>query len=224
MNTAPTIGIIMDGNRRWAKQHGLPSIEGHRRGYEKFTEFLSWAKEAEVTHVVAYALSTENLKRSREEVAYLLDLFREVVKERLKKADEEGVRVICAGARDLLSRDLVALIEKLEEKTQRHTQRTLVIAAPYGGRAELVAAANRAIAASVPVDEETFRESLWAGAVPDIDLLIRTGGERRLSNFLPWQSAYAELFFVDTLWPDFSRETFRDIVKEYGERQRRFGA
>lgn len=223
VHTLTSIGVIMDGNRRWAAAHHKPSVEGHRAGYKKFTELLQWANEAGVKNVVVYALSTENLNRSKEEVAYLLDLFRDVVREQIKKIGEEEVRVLCVGVKEKLPDDLVALMDELEEKTATYTERTLVIAAPYGGHAELVDAVNTAVSLGEKVNEDRFADLLWTGAVPNLDLLIRTGGEKRISNFLPWQSAYAELFFVDTLWPDFSEEDFRAIVSEYGTRQRRFG-
>lgn len=224
MNTPTTIGIIMDGNRRFAKAHNLPSYEGHRVGYEKFKDILSWMKDAGIKNAVVYALSTENLKRSEQEVSYLFDLFRTVIRERLEEITREQVRVVFVGDQSLFPEDLKKMASELEAKTALYTEHTLVIAAPYGGRAEIVSAVNRAIEKGAEVTEEEFSTLLWTHGVPDPDLIIRTGGEQRLSNFLPWQSTYAELFFTKTLWPDFTREEFLDILREFGTRERRHGA
>lgn len=219
-----SVGIIMDGNRRWARARGLPTFEGHRLGYEKFKDVLEWMKESGIRTVYIYALSTENLKRAEEEVSYLFELFRTVIKTHLKKAAEEGVRIIFAGLREKLPLDLQTMITDFEGETANNTGYTLVVGAPYGGRAEIVTAANRAIKEGAQVTEESFARLLWTHPAPDPDLIIRTGGEKRLSNFLPWQGTYTELFFSDTLWPDFSREEFDAILKEYGTRERRRGA
>lgn len=224
MNTPTTIGIIMDGNRRFAKAHGLPSYEGHRVGYEKFKDILSWMKDVGVKNAIVYALSTENLKRSEQEVSYLFDLFRTIIRDRMEEAAKEQVRVIFAGDRALFPKDLREMASELEAKTATFTEHTLIIAAPYGGRAEIVSAVNRAIEKGNAITEDEFKSLLWTREVPDPDLIIRTGGEQRLSNFLPWQSTYAELFFTKTLWPDFSKEEFLDILREFGTRERRHGA
>jgi undecaprenyl diphosphate synthase len=223
MNTPTTIGIIMDGNRRWARAHNLPEYEGHRLGYEKFKDILSWMKDAGIKNAIVYALSTENLKRSEQEVSYLFDLFRTVIRERLEEVAREQVRVVFAGDRSLFPEDLARMASELEAKTAPYTEHTLVIAAPYGGRAEIISAVNYAIEKGTPVTEETFNALLWTHGVPDPDLIIRTGGEQRLSNFLPWQSTYAEFFFTETLWPDFSQEEFLNILREFGTRERRHG-
>lgn len=224
-STAPqSIGVIMDGNRRWARAQGLASYEGHARGYKKLLELLQWARDAGVKHVTVYALSTENLKRSEEEVVYLFDLFRRAVKDIRSRLEELPARVVFAGDRTRLPKDLAEAVAGLESETAHHEDYSLTIAAPYGGRAEIVAATNQAIAQGVPVSEEEFAELLWTSHAPDPDIIIRTGGEQRLSNFLPWQAAYSELFFTDTFWPEFSQEEFQDILKAYGKRNRRYGA
>lgn len=223
-DTPQSIGIIMDGNRRWARGQGLPSYEGHALGYKKLLDALQWARDAGVKHVTIYALSTENLKRSEEEVTYLFELFRRAVKDIRSRIDESPARVVFAGDRAKFPEDLVKAVADLESETAHYEDYSLTIAAPYGGRAEIVAATNQAIARGVPVNEEEFAELLWMSHAPDPDIIIRTGGEHRLSNFLPWQAAYSELFFVDTLWPEFSQEEFQDILKAYGKRNRRYGA
>ncbi len=217
-----SVGIIMDGNRRWAKARNVPSLEGHRAGYEKFKQVLEWMKGVGIETAFIYALSTENLKRSEEELAYLFDLFR-LMSGHLDDVAKDGVRVKFIGTRERLPKDIQDMVADLEARTATHTSRTLVVAVPYGGRAEIVAATNRAVAEGKEVTEESFAQLLWTHGAPDPDLIIRTGGEKRLSNFLLWQSTYAELFFTDTLWPDFSREEFDAIIAEYGTRERRNG-
>ncbi|MBI2618304.1 di-trans,poly-cis-decaprenylcistransferase [Candidatus Kaiserbacteria bacterium] len=218
------IGVIIDGNRRWAKEKGLPSFEGHRRGYGKVKECAGWAKEVGVKNLIMYTLSTENWNRSKEEVSYLLDLFRTVLKEELDELVKGNTRVIFAGELSRFPKDLQKMMRESEEKTKSRTEQTLVIAASYGGRAEIVHAANALLKkGKSSVSEKDFSQYLWTAGVPDPDLIIRTGGEQRLSNFLPWQSIYSELFFSPTYWPDFSKEEFFKILEDYQKRSRRMG-
>ena len=220
-----TIGIIIDGNRRWAKVRGLPSLEGHRAGYNKLKEALRWARDAGVKNAICYVFSTENWKRSQEEVTYLMDLLRSIfMKNEIAELYKDGVSVRVAGDRTMLAPDLQELITKVEQDTKDNTKMILSLALSYGGRKEIVSAIDRLLAEGKKmITEEDFSNYLWTAGIPDPDLIIRTGGEHRLSNFLPWQSVYSELFFLDTMWPDFSKEEFDNILAAYAARERRFG-
>ncbi len=219
-----SIGIIMDGNRRYAKAKGLPSLEGHRAGYEKMRETISWCKERGVRNLVVYAFSTENWNRSKEEVSYLMDLFRTAIKTVGKDAKKERIRVVFLGERARLPQDIIEQIKTVEAETAACTTFTLGIALSYGGRAEILDAIHRIPKESLQsLSEEEFSDLLWTKDIPDPDIIIRTGGEYRLSNFLPWQSVYSELFFIDSFWPDFTRDEFDRILNEYAARERRRG-
>ena len=219
------IGIILDGNRRWAKAKGLPTLEGHRKGYEKVKDVMNWAKEAGVPFVIAYAFSTENWKRVPEEVSYLLGLFRETLTTKLEELRREGFKVRCIGDLSRFSPELQELMHAAEEKTKSCTGPTLVLALSYGGRAEILQAAERvAQDGRQKLSEADFSSYLWTHDIPDPDLIIRTGGEKRLSGFLTWQSVYSELFFIDTYLPDFSKQEFQAILAEFGTRERRMGS
>lgn len=220
-----SIGIIMDGNRRWARARGTSSVEGHRAGYEKFTEVVSWIGECDIPYAIFYTFSSENWKRSTEEVSYLFDLFTQAALEQLSVAHKEQVRVRVIGNRDALPSGVQDAIGKLENDTASYTRGTIVLALSYGGREEIVRAANTLLQRGVSeVDEEVFAQTLWTADIPDPDIIIRTGGEKRLSNFLPWQSTYSELAFTDTFWPDLEKEEFMAIIEECRQRQRRKGA
>ncbi|KKU68191.1 MAG: Isoprenyl transferase [Parcubacteria group bacterium GW2011_GWA2_47_16] len=215
--------MIMDGNRRWAKAKNLPTFEGHRRGYEKLKEVARWVKKAGIKYLVVYALSTENWNRAKDEVSYLLDLIRLVLTEEFESIKKDGGRIICIGERERFSTDIQELMDKAERETSAVQGVTLVLALSYGGRAEIVQAVNRAVLKGVPVDEKSFDNLLWTKNIPNPDLIIRTGGEMRLSGFLPWQSVYSELFFTKTFWPDFSEGEFKSILEEFSNRKRNFG-
>lgn len=217
------VGIIMDGNRRWARAHNKPVFEGHNEGYKKLQDVVRWARDAKIPHVVVYAFSTENWKRSEEEVGYLMKLFRFVLDNETKKMIDERVRVCFVGDRARFAEDIQKGMEKMERETAKEYDITLHIAMSYGGRAEILSAVNTLVAEGKVVDEATFSKTLWTGDMPDPDILIRTGGEKRLSGFLPWQSVYSELFFVDALWPEFSEEMFEGIISEFNTRERRMG-
>jgi len=218
------IGIIMDGNRRWAKGRGMPVYEGHNEGYKRLQEVVGWAREAGIPHVVAYTFSTENWQRAEEEVGFLMKLFRSVLENETEKMIKERVRVRFVGDRSRFGDDLQEMMQNMEEKTTAAEHDiTLHLLMSYGGRAEIVAAANTIAAAGAPATEESFAEKLWAHPMPDPDIVIRTGGERRLSGFLPWQTVYSELFFVDTFWPAFAKEEFSSILAEFAQRERRRG-
>jgi len=218
------VGIIMDGNRRWAKARGLPVFEGHAEGYKRLQDTLRFAREAGVPHVVAYAFSTENWQRSEAEVGYLMKLFRSILENETKKMIEERIRVRFVGDRSRFSEDMQTMMAAMEAATAESYDITLHLLMSYGGRAEIVAAANALLEEeATAADEEAFTRNLWSYPMPDPDLIIRTGGERRLSGFLPWQSVYSELFFIDAFWPDFSREMFDTILAEFSARERRHG-
>lgn len=218
------IGIILDGNRRFAKSKGLPSFEGHRRGFEKVKDIMGWAKKAAVPFLVAYAFSTENWNRSPEEVSYLLGLFKSMITARLEEFKKEGFRIRCIGDLARFSPELQALMRRAEKETAGLPGPTLVLALSYGGRAEILQAVRRAATeGKTKITEEEFSSYLWSNGIPDPDIIIRTGGEKRLSGFLTWQSVYSELFFVDTLLPDFKESDFQSILTEFGKRERRRG-
>lgn len=214
----------MDGNRRWASSHGRLSFEGHAEGYKKLEEVVRGTRDAGIPHVVAYAFSTENWQRSSEEVGYLMKLFRSVLENETKKMIDERVRIRFVGDTSRFSEDMRNMMEKMEKATREKYDITLHLLMSYGGRAEITAAVNAFLAeGAAGVSEDDVAHKLWSSDIPDLDLIIRTGGEKRLSNFLPWQSVYSELFFTDTLWPDFTKEEFDSILSEFTLRERRRG-
>lgn len=213
----------MDGNRRWARAHNKPVFEGHSEGYKRLQDFVGWAREAGIPHVVAFAFSTENWQRSEDEVGYLMKLFRNVLENETERMIKERVRVRFVGDRSRFSDDFRAKMEKMEAATAEKYEITLHLAMSYGGRAEILAATNALIEKGQKVDEAEFSKALWTVDMPDPDILIRTSGEHRLSGFLPWQTVYSEIFFIDAYWPELSEEIFNDILKEYEARERRMG-
>ncbi len=216
-------GFIMDGNRRFARERGLETLEGHRLGMEVFQDSISWVKEFKIPHAVYYAFSTENWSRDEKEVGYLMELCGSLVAEMTERAEKNQVRCRLIGRRGDFSEDLQKQMAILEQKTASYTETTIWIALSYGGRAEIVSAVNEAIERGERVDEESFKNLLWSAEMPDPDLIIRTGGEQRLSNFMTWGSVYSELFFTPTYWPAFTKEEFARIVEAYGKRTRRKG-
>lgn len=225
------VAIIMDGNGRWATSRGLPRTAGHRRGMEAVRETVKGALDLGISYLTLYGFSSENWSRPQDEVRDLMGLLRFYLRREISDLSRRGVRVRFIGDRERLSADLVRLIEESEERTRHNVRLTLIIALSYGGRGEIVQAA-RSIARRVAAGEiepEAVDERMLSGAlhthdVPDPDLVVRTSGEQRLSNFLLWQSAYAELVFVPCLWPDFDREQLRDAILEFRRRERRYGA
>lgn len=220
------VGFIMDGNRRWAKKHNLRTLEGHARGYEAFKDLIGVVHKAHIPHMVCYAFSTENWKRTEEEVGYLMNLMHRALTKFSETLAEDGrkinLRVI--GEKDRLPQNVQDAITAIDMKNHAEPELTVWMAISYGGRAEIVDAVNRSIEKGETVTEESFGKYLWTDDMPDPDLVIRTSGEIRTSNFLIWQSAYSELFFTDTLWPDFGETEFQSILEEYSTRQRRKGA
>jgi undecaprenyl diphosphate synthase len=217
------VGIILDGNRRWAKAKGLSKLEGHRAGIETLKKTARFVRDSGIKHLIVYAFSTENWNRDKNEVSYLMDLFREAIQKEMSELGKENVRVRFVGQRERFSEDLQQSMDKIENKTAKNEAITLWVCLSYGGRAEIVAAANAAVGQSDLITEETLAKNMWTAGMPDPDIIIRTGGEKRLSNFLLWQSAYSELFFTDTFCPDFNKEEFDSILVEFATRERRNG-
>jgi undecaprenyl diphosphate synthase len=217
---ADYVAIITDGNGRWAQQRGLPVIEGHRAGADTVKDRLRDAVEFGVKELTVYSFSTENWTRPREEVEGLMVMFAERIDRETPELNEEGVRMRFIGRREGVSEELTGRMDWAESQTASNDRITLFVAFNYGGRAEILDAA----AAYEGGGEEDFKRHLYAPEMHDPDLLIRTSGEQRISNYLLWQCAYSEFVFRDELWPDFSREAFEASLAEYEERRRRFGA
>ena len=217
------VAIVMDGNGRWAAAHGVSVAEGHRAGSRALRPVVEAAIDAGVESLAVYAFSTENWTRPGDEVEALMEIFGETIDRELADLAKEGVRTRFVGRRDRAPDWLRAKLSELEDATATETRLNLWIAFDYGGRAELVEAARRIAESGADVDEESFGRYLYAPEMPDPDLVIRTSGELRVSNFLLWQSAYAEFAFVDTLWPDFGPKEFRAAIEDYASRRRRFG-
>jgi undecaprenyl diphosphate synthase len=224
MNKPACLGFIMDGNRRWAKEQGLPTLEGHQKGLDVFLDIVRYVREEEIPHAVFYAFSTENWKRAEAEVSYLMTLFSGLLVRLSEELEEQGVRVRIVGRRQDFSPELQKQMDELEEKSKEYTKTTIWIALSYGGRAEIIEAVNQAIKNGAEVDGESFETLLWTAGMPDPDMIVRTSGEQRLSNFLPWQSAYSEFYFIEKHWPALTKADFKDILLQYEKRQRRHGA
>jgi undecaprenyl diphosphate synthase len=223
---ARAVAIIMDGNGRWAEQRGLPVADGHRAGTKALRRTVEAAIDLGVRSLAVYAFSTENWARPSDEVEDLMEIFGETIDRELPDLAAQGVRTRFVGRRDRAPEELQAKMRELEATTGANDRLNLWIAFDYGGRAELVDAARALLADGIEpadVDEELLRSHLYAPEMPDPDLLIRTSGELRISNFFLWQLAYAELVFVDTLWPDFGEEQLRSALEDYARRRRRFG-
>jgi undecaprenyl diphosphate synthase len=218
--TADYVAIITDGNGRWAQQRGLPVIEGHRAGADVVKERLRDAVDLGIKELTVYSFSTENWTRPKDEVDGLMAMFAERIDRETPELNEEGVRMRFIGRRDGLSEELTRRMDWAERETEGNDRITLFVAFNYGGRAEILDAAESYGGGG----EEAFAKHLYAPEMHDPDLLIRTSGEQRISNYLLWQCAYSEFVFRDELWPDFSREAFEAALAEYEERQRRFGA
>jgi undecaprenyl diphosphate synthase len=217
------VAIVMDGNGRWAAARGLPVAEGHRAGSRALRPIVETAIDLGIESLTVYAFSTENWTRSADEVAALMDIFGETIDRELHDLAKEGVHTKFVGRRDRAPDWLQEKMAALEQATEAQSRLALWIAFDYGGRSEIVEAARRLVESGEPVDEESFARHLYAPEMPDPDLVIRTSGELRVSNFLLWQSAYAEFVFTDTLWPDFGPDEFRAAIEDYATRRRRFG-
>jgi undecaprenyl diphosphate synthase len=224
------VGLIMDGNGRWAAQRGLPRLEGHRRGVQALRNAVKAAIEFGLDYLTVYSFSSENWNRPAEEVQDLMTLLKHFIRNDLSELRGAGVRVRVIGRRDTLKPDIRALLDDAETSTRNNRTMTLVVAFNYGARQEIASAAQalarRVLAGEIAVeaiDENLFARHLDTADIPDPDLIIRTSGEQRLSNFLMWQAAYSEFVFLPTLWPDFDGATFAAALQEYAARDRRFG-
>ena len=230
-NLPKHIAIIMDGNRRWAKQRGMPVSLGHREGAKTLEKIVRYANKRGIKYITVYAFSTENRKRTEEEVKTLMSLFQSYLDDYSKRADSENIRVKIIGSREGLSEKMKDSITKCMERTKNNTGITFNIALNYGGRDEITKAVKN-IAKQIEdgkldiedITEEIISNNLFTKGQPDPDLLIRTSGELRLSNFLPWQLVYSEFLFIDKYWPDFSEEDLENAIKIYQKRNRKFGA
>ncbi|HLO77048.1 MAG TPA: isoprenyl transferase [Magnetospirillum sp.] len=225
------VAIIMDGNGRWAKARGLPRSAGHKLGAEAVRRTVECAREMGISFLTLYAFSSENWKRPQGEVTDLMGLLRLYLRNEVKTLHKNGIRLKVIGDRSRLGPDIVSLIEESEAKTAENAAMTLILALSYGGRQEIVEAAQRLAAAVAQgrltpsdVTEAAVANCLFTAGIPDPDLIIRTSGEQRISNFLLWQCAYAELVFLDVLWPDFGRDDLIGAIRDFHGRERRFGA
>ena len=224
-SNAPThIAIVLDGNRRFAKKHGMPTLKGHEKGYNKIKDVLEWCIELGIKEVTLYCLSTENFERSREEVDYLFSLFRSRIVDfkKDKSIHKNKVKISFIGRLSMFPKDMQKSMQEVMEATKDYNNYKLNLALAYGSRSEIVDAFKKIIKKGIKeIDESSIQENLY---VPDdVDILIRPGGEKRLSNFLLWQNSYAEIFFIDKLWPEFEKEDLIKIIEEFKSRERRFG-
>ncbi len=220
------VAIIMDGNGRWAKKRGLPRIMGHHAGVRAVERTVRAARDMGIKTLSLYAFSSENWKRPESEVSGLMGLFRIYIRSKVELLLAENARIRFAGRLDELPGDIREIIREAEAKTEAQQGLQLVICLNYGGRSEILDAVNKAVSSGeiYPLDEKSFRKYLYLPDIPDPDLIIRTSGEMRLSNFWLWESAYSEFFFTEKLWPDFSPEDLEAAVKAYGGRERRYGS
>lgn len=220
------LGLILDGNRRWAVEHGLAPFKGHRQGYDVLKTIAEHAFSKGVSYVSAYVFSTENWKRSKQEVTYLMKLLRWILSDELQGMHEKNYRILVVGSPVELSASLQKAIRHAEEMTHANTGGTFVFCLNHGGHREIAEAVQRVVESGVAasdIDEACIARALDQPDVPPIDLVIRTSGEQRLSNFMIWRTAYSELMFRDELWPDFSTRALDECLVEYTQRQRRFG-
>ncbi len=225
-----TIAVIPDGNRRWAKIHRLSFFNGYRLGVKKFIDFSEWCKDYGIRNITVWALSTENLNRPKREVDTLFGIYRKTARDKklIGRLHENKTRFNIVGNRSMLPKDLDKMLHKIELDTMHYTERTINMLIGYGGRDDIVHAVKR-IAQDIAagrirsIDEQVVRDRLISRSVPDLDYVIRTSGEERLSGFMPWQAGYAELYFSNKFWPDFTRADLHSALLEYSRRQRRFG-
>lgn len=229
-NPCKHIAIIMDGNGRWAKKRGMPRSYGHKKGAENVITITRAMKESGIKYLTLYAFSTENWQRSEDEVSALMQLLRDYLDKEFQEIMENNVRIIFIGERAMLSDDIQEKMSFIEKESAQNTDLTLCIALSYGSRQEILAAVKRAVTliqgGKYSIDnltQDIFSTLLYTNGIPDPDILIRTSGEQRISNYLLWQLAYSELFFTETLWPDFSKEELTDIIQQFNNRERRYG-
>jgi len=225
--TVPThIGYILDGNRRWAKEHGLPTYEGHLAGVTALEEVIEASVDAGVKYISFYTWSTENWNRAEEEVRATMRIIRSIFKRELKRLIQEGCRFVALGDMETIPDDIREMIRDAEESSRDGTRATLAMCFNYGGQQELVHATRAIVESGIPAEQVTMKvlaEHLYYPEIPPCDLVVRTSGEQRLSNFMLWRSAYSELLFLDKFWPDMRKEDVTAIIDEYNRRGRRFG-
>jgi len=224
------IAFIMDGNRRWAKKHNLPIAMGHRKGAETLTEIAKAVKNAGIKYMTVYAFSTENWGREKQEVDTLMELLRNYLNKGFKELQENDARILFIGEKYMLADDIRAKMEQIERETAENKAITLCVALSYGSRQEIIHAVRKIAEEATDgkidvkkIDENSFSQYLYTKDIPDPDLVIRTSGEKRISNYLLWQIAYSEFYFSDTLWPDFSEKELKEIMDDYSKRERRYG-
>lgn len=220
------LAVIIDGNRRWAKENNLPKIEGHKVGYKNLKKIAQKAFDKGIKYFSAFVFSTENWGREKSEVSYLMDLVFKVFTQDLKKLHKNGVKIRVIGSRDNLSDKMIKVIDEAEKITNNNQKGTLCLCFNYGGRDEIVQACKKIVKNNISensVTEDSLRKEMYTHDIPDPDMIVRTSGEKRLSNFLLWGSAYAELSFIDVYWPDFNEKCLDDIISDYHNRSRRFG-
>jgi len=222
-NLPKHVAIIMDGNRRWAKERGLPSLEGHRKGAENFEKILKTARNMGVKCISAWAFSTENWKRSEKEKKYLFDLIREMMEKYREEFLKEKVRFIHLGRKDRVPQDVRKIIEDLEEETKAYTENIVALAIDYGGHDELMRCFKTLKEQNLEISEENIEKNLDTAELPELDLIIRTGDVCRLSGFMSWQTAYAELYFSEKMFPAFGEKEFKKAIADFAKRERRFG-
>ena len=223
-----SLALIPDGNRRWARAHKLSILEGYDLGVKKFLEFSEWCKSYGINNITVWALSSENIKRSSNEVKVLFNIYRRVCKDKkiIGRLQHERVRLNVISNRRLLPKDLSSALADLEKKTRNNKGGVINLLIGYGGKDDLIFAAKKAaslIRKGFDMDADAFTKCLLSNRVPEIDFIIRTSGEKRLSGFIPWQTSYSELYFSNKLWPDFSKRDLRNALSEYESRDRRFG-
>ena len=226
MNIPQHIVLFPDGNRRWAKQKGIHTLEGHKKGYENLLDFSEWCRSRGVKSLTAFGFSTENWNRSEEEVTYLMKLLENCLIDNLSKYDKNGVRVRVIGQRDRLPKSLQEAIKKTEEATKNNLNLNLNLAISYGGKWDILQAIKRIVKEGIDadkIDEKLFESYLSTAGLPAPDFIIRAGGEMRMSNFVLWQAAYSELYFSSKLWPDFTEQDLDIALTEFDKRARRFG-
>jgi len=220
------LGIIIDGNRRWARERGLPALEGHRRGFDRVKKIIDWCKNRGIKILTLFVFSTENWKRSKKEVNYLMRLLQKGLndfKKNIKKINQQGIKIRVIGQKERVPENLRKTINEVEELTKNNNKMVVNFALSYGGRVELVEAIKNIIKKKInpeKITEDIIKENLWTS---DVDLVIRTGGEQRISNFLIWQVAYSEFYFCSKYWPDFTENDLDEALQDYARRQRRFG-
>ncbi len=229
-NELKHLAIIMDGNRRWARKRGLPAAAGHRKGAQTLEQICRDANELGLKYLTLYAFSTENWQRDAEEVSTLMGLLREYLKNDLQEIQKNNVRIIFIGERQMLDKDIADSMQRIENQTASNTGLTLCLAVSYGSRQEILNAVRRAsklIKADEikleDIDEQLFSNLLYTKDIPDPDMVVRTSGEQRISNYLLWQLAYAEFYFSEVLWPDFDRGELEKIIMNFNTRERRYG-